>query len=1004
MPLSDFINQGNGLVGNSSNAPARSSSSSYSRTGLSSFVQANAPTTPAGPNLDKSISNAQLRLLQAGQPLPETPSSSTVLQKIFNVLNYVNNKKNQGLSFISGDQNAFSHDVSGADLLKQWGVGGDNVGTQIGGFGFDLLTDPLNLLSFGTAGAASAAGKGILKGTELALQGADKASQLGTVAKLGLHIPFTKIGASVDIPGSADVLQSVGGAVKSGAKSLSDFVTNNLPGTAKIASGVKDTLGNMFVRGYGVPKDVVTSVKRAQDLIRIDYNDIVNSIVKIRQGWDAMGHTDDLKIIKAMEDPATYTQLAPHEVEVFNTAKDFFDTNYLKAKEVGVINDFTANYLPHIFKGPKADVEAALKEQARKGATLGTVPGAAHDRNIMMTLSQILKNPELTAKLQPETNLAKIMGIYKVSLEKSIRNSDMIDELIGLGPDVIQKASDLTLSGLVKRITHPMPTGWVNAPVPQLRNYYVEPTVAKHLNDVLRPFNNNGAFNKILHAYDSILGWWKGQATVPNPGFHIRNELGNVFNNYLAGIKDLASYKKAWGIQKAEDFTMDDFYNLVREIKPRDPIELTEMGKGGAVPIPYGTGVDPRDINMQRIFDSVRFRIKFMEGDGPKHLVTYNGRKEYFNETGMKFFAKMWGVSGKGMLAGDVGEDIMKKIAPAQTLNKYNPLSEQNPVFKASNKLGIGLEDNSRIAHFVQKLAEGQDIADASASVKKYLFDYTELSPIERNVFRRGIPFYSFTRYNLPLQLAELAKQPKYATTMAKFQNFTDAMAEQQTGTKVEPGTLPKYLNDLYAVRLPFQTKAGKDVIMGVDLPIRDINNLSPNEWITSITPFLSVPFEQAANKNFYFNKDLEKYPGETTRAPGYLQGIFKAVKAMAPDAVASTTFANIAKTFGLTVGINTEGQPELRVPVRAAHLLNQMVSLKNLGKVEEFGTGDAKDPFAVSSLATGLTAVSSSEKDRHTNAQYQQLKRLEDLITKLKDEGSPVQTVRQIKQAGAIP
>jgi len=65
--------------------------------------------------------------------------------------------------------------------------------------------------------------------------------------------------------------------------------------------------------------------------------------------------------------------------------------------------------------------------------------------------------------------------------------------------------------------------------------------------------------------------------------------------------------------------------------------------------------------------------------------------------------------------------------------------------------LGLGMEDAAR---------------GAAMQVKKFLFDYTDegLTEFEREGMKRIMPFYSWTRNNLPLQLEQLLKQPgKYA-------------------------------------------------------------------------------------------------------------------------------------------------------------------------------------------------------------------------------------------------
>lgn len=218
----------------------------------------------------------------------------------------------------------------------------------------------------------------------------------------------------------------------------------------------------------------------------------------------------------------------------------------------------------------------------------------------------------------------------------------------------------------------------------------------------------------------------------------------------------------------------------------------------------------------------------------------------------------------------------------------------------------------------------------------------------------------------------------------------------------MEKEDMPRYLRDLYAVRLPFQVgREDRDVMLGVDLPIRDLNSIRPSEWFSMMTPFLTVPFEQAANRNVYFGRDIESYEGQTIRAPGYVQGVFKMIQALDPDAPEAQMFNQIANSLGFTIGYDElTGQPEIRVPARSAHILNQFVAIKNIGKLADFAMGESYDPFGVMSMLTGVTAASSTEQQRTHRDQYEQYQRLQDLVRKLRDEGRPVPTLDELEQA----
>lgn len=981
-------------------------------------------------DLGSRIGNAQTRLVQSGVSLPEEPNDQGGLfSRILDGLNFLNNKKNQ-LAFLATEGGKWSDvpsEVSGKDLLNRWGMKEEGVGDNIAGFGFDLLTDPLNLLSFGTLGAANQAVKGGAKGLNAlndvkllgdGVAGASvKETKAPIFAQLGGHIPFTDIGGYVNIPGSDKVLGAARDTISKGTGRLTRMISEKAPGLAKIGEGVKDTLGQTFIRGYGAPAAVNQITSRTQDLIRMDNQDIVNQVIGYHNDWKKAGYnpaTDDLEIIKAIEDPVKLQSLTPVQQGVAEQVKQFFDFHFLKARDAGVVEDFTANYIPHIFKGPRQEVEAALEQIRRRGVRIPTSSPFGNERTIQMNLAHILSDPELTKRLKPETNLVKIMGTYKASLEKAIRNQDMLEDLVALGPETILKESEEVFDAPTNtwtRQANDIPKGWVKAPVTQLKGYWVPPDVARHLKDVMEPFFNNRSFDKIMKTYDGVLGWWKGMATVPNLGFHIRNGMGNIFNNYLAGVRSVDNYKLALQAQKAQDTTMDDFFDMQQLFNDRgeffgEGISLPSVDVStGLGPRLEATGLEERDGIMELMFNRQRMKARFFEGDGPKIKVKWGKEFHEVNMAGIKFLAKIWGITGRGYFGADLGEDILKQLQPRTTFQKFNPLSTQSTLFKGLEKGGNLLDDNTRIAHFISKLKGGMSLEESARSVKKYLFDYAQLAPSEKNFFRRLMPFYAFTRNNLPLQLQELVKQPKYAAVMGKFQNFMNEMSEDVTGVEVDQDTLPKYLKNLYSVRLPFQVgREDRDVMLGIDLPIRDINSLSFREGMSMLTPLLTFPFEQLANRNMYSGRDLEAFEGQTVRAPGYMQGIFKGLTSLSDEDPRVTKFGQIMNTLGLTVAVNEEtGGFELRMPPRFTHLLDQLVAAKNVGKLGDSLSGQAYDPFASSSFLTGVGAVSSSLPQRNLTSQYQQLQALEDLLRKLRDEGTPVPTLQELSQGGGL-
>lgn len=201
---------------------------------------------------------------------------------------------------------------------------------------------------------------------------------------------------------------------------------------------------------------------------------------------------------------------------------------------------------------------------------------------------------------------------------------------------------------------------------------------------------------------------------------------------------------------------------------------------------------------------------------------------------------------------------------PATVLGKMEKWATE-----PQQKLGNYLENNARIAHFVDKINKGFSERDAMMSVKKYLFDYTDLTPFEKAVMRRTMPFYAWTRNNLPLQVESILTKPgKYSrlnTILSTVQRDTPAPPD-------EPYLLQAYLKYLSPVRMRTNAEGNPEYnVLGGFIPAADLAKLTrPLDMIVEqLGPALKIPVELATNQSLFLDKPVEAYPGERERFAG---------------------------------------------------------------------------------------------------------------------------------------
>ena len=240
------------------------------------------------------------------------------------------------------------------------------------------------------------------------------------------------------------------------------------------------------------------------------------------------------------------------------------------------------------------------------------------------------------------------------------------------------------------------------------------------------------------------------------------------------------------------------------------------------------------------------------------------------------------GVFGQGQYGGDISRTLESQISGG---NK-NPftLATSNPILQGGFKLGQTVEDNARIALFLDQLNKGASFDKAGNHVRKYLFDYGDVNPFEKDVLKRAMPFYTWSRKNIPLQLEALATQPD------KINKINLAINNAQQAYQVEQPELsqvPEYIREQAPVYVGSNAEAG--TVSAIPL-----TNLIPTFDIAAITKFLNTetapqgiqkgklgtalstvmggvsplikaPLEYLANYDFFRKKTIQEFEGQTT-------------------------------------------------------------------------------------------------------------------------------------------
>ena len=286
----------------------------------------------------------------------------------------------------------------------------------------------------------------------------------------------------------------------------------------------------------------------------------------------------------------------------------------------------------------------------------------------------------------------------------------------------------------------------------------------------------------------------------------------------------------------------------------------------------YGSGMSMDQVVKE--YWNAAGRINSKNAKNPRLIKTFTDPKgNVWTDADVMKAAKENGIFGH--VSGYTGElSDAKKLTPTASM-MVGPLNPDNKFYKkVADVSQEKIEDPAKLGMFIHELKQGrgatrQASLDRSVlNVKNTLFDYAELSDKERKL-RMFVPFYTWTRKNLPLQVINLAKNPKSIANQGRLMDFARELAMSDDAPNVNETKLPDYMQEGNSFPIPgFKSNEGKAIMGSLKSPMMDLSLLSTDGQKTfenlagRITP-LKAPAE------YFFNRNLET-GREITSRDGY--------------------------------------------------------------------------------------------------------------------------------------
>lgn len=194
---------------------------------------------------------------------------------------------------------------------------------------------------------------------------------------------------------------------------------------------------------------------------------------------------------------------------------------------------------------------------------------------------------------------------------------------------------------------------------------------------------------------------------------------------------------------------------------------------------------------------------------------------------------------------------------------KLNPFSQSFVGWKGGFFVrGRVIDDPFRLGKFIDGLEQGMSEVGAATEVKKWFFDWFDLTKTERLVLREVFPFYTWTRKNLPLQLEILSRRPGVFSAVGKVK-----AAVERDQMRDDPAFLPHWIRDGSPIRMGINPETGDTdyLLLQNFLPAADIGEIfDPLKMAFGmLTPFLKEPIALSTNFDSHFKQKVTRFEGE---------------------------------------------------------------------------------------------------------------------------------------------
>lgn len=348
---------------------------------------------------------------------------------------------------------------------------------------------------------------------------------------------------------------------------------------------------------------------------------------------------------------------------------------------------------------------------------------------------------------------------------------------------------------------------------------------AEFLPDFLQastPFFNPGSLDLAMKAWSDMKGWWVTYTLALFPSWHVRNAQTNIWKlTYRGMFQNPAHY-------------------------PRD---LSEMVTGYTIQTMVTAG-NPMAARSVAIFSPALNR----------------------NIDGFELFKVgiRTGAIRSSFMANEMAR-LLKTARPHEKWKEWFPLTNYFKPARAGLKAGEWIDEGARFTLFIHEIQKGATPQRAASIVKKILGDFRRemYTPFEAKYMTQAIPFWSWMRYNIPMELYNFIYNPTARRTMMAYYRAYDEFLRPEgmlKGGRYLAGATPDHIRNMSALptrKNPETGEAEWGATEGWIAPA-DLGNLmgtmnAAKFLVSSLHPLLGFGIEAATGTDVYTGEPLRE-------------------------------------------------------------------------------------------------------------------------------------------------